>query len=78
MVNTYIPMVIRRRLKGTCMQLSRIFGVLMIRMGMKSGKYHLKDFFKYLSLTPQQKCHYALLKLAEEAYLWWEDSHINC
>ena len=35
-------MVIRRGLKGTCMQLSRIFRILMIRMGMKSKKTNLK------------------------------------
>jgi len=41
-------MVMKKRLQGTCLQLSRIFGVLMIEMGMKSGKTNLKissDFF---------------------------------
>jgi len=31
-----------KEVEGTCMQLSRIFGVLMIRMGMKSEKINLK------------------------------------
>ena len=44
----------------------RYFRVLMIKKGMKSEN-HIKNFFRYL--TPEQKCHYALLKLAEEAYL---------
>ena len=34
----------------------------------------LEYFFKYFSLTPAQKCHYAQMKLAGEAYWWWEDS----
>ena len=29
-------------------------------------------------MTPKQKCHYVQMKLAGEAYWWWEDSHINC
>jgi len=41
-------------------------------------KNQLEDFFKYFSLTPEQKCHYAQLKLAGEAYWWWEDNHIDC
>jgi len=41
-VNVYILMVMKRKLKGTCMQLSRIFGLLMTMMGMKSEKIILK------------------------------------
>ena len=41
-------------------------------------KNHIKDFFGYFSLTPAQKCHYAQMKLAGEAYQWWKDSHIDC
>jgi len=73
--NTYILMVMSR-LKGICMQLSRIFEILMIRMG--KWENHLKDFFRYFSLTLEQKCHYTLLTLARDVYLWWKDSHIDC
>ena len=52
-------MVMKRRLKGTRMRLSYIFGILMIRMGMKSEK---------TTLTPAQKCHYTQMNLAGEAY----------
>ena len=71
-------MGMKRRLKGTCMQHSRIFGVFMIRMSMKSEKNHLENFFRYFSLTPAQKCHYAQMKLAGEAYWWWKDDYIEC
>jgi len=43
------------------------FRVLMIRMSMKSEN-HLEGFFRYFFLTPTQKCHYAQIKLAGEAY----------
>jgi len=48
----YILMVMRKRLKGTCMQLSRIFRVLMIRMGMRSGEIILR-ISSSISLTPE-------------------------
>ena len=36
-------------------QLSRIFGVLMIMMGMQSEKTNLKIFFRYFYLTLEKK-----------------------
>ena len=38
----------------------------------------LEDFFSFFSLIHEQKCRYAQMKLIEEAYWWWEDSHIDC
>ena len=29
---------------------------------------YLEEFFSYSSLRPEQKCHYAQMKLAEETY----------
>jgi len=29
---------------------------------------HLEDFISYFSLTPEQKCYYIQMKLAEEVY----------
>jgi len=43
------------------------FGVLMIMMGVKSEKSS-RGFFSYFSLTPKQKCHNALMKLAGVIY----------
>jgi len=43
MANTY-KLMRRGRLKGAWMQLSYIFGILMIRIGMKSEKTNLKIF----------------------------------
>ena len=45
--------------------------------GYEEWENHLEDFFRYFSLTSAQKCHYAQLKLAGEAYWWCEDSHID-
>jgi len=68
----------KKEVKRKCMQLSRIFGVLIIIMDMRSLKIILKIFFSCFYLTLEQKRHYAQLKLAEKAYWWWEDSHIDC
>jgi len=46
--------------------------------GYEEWKDHLEDFFSYFSLTPEQKCRYAQMKLAGEAYWWWKDNHIDC
>jgi len=59
------------------MQFSRIFGILMIRMSMKSEKNQLENFFRYSSSTPTQKCHYIQMKLAGEAYWWLKYNHID-
>ena len=44
MVDTYILMVMKRKLNEICMRLSHIFGVLMIIMGMKNEKIILKNY----------------------------------
>jgi len=46
--------------------------------GYEKWENQLEDFFRYFFLTPEQKYHYAQMKLAGEAYWWWEDNHINC
>jgi len=38
--------------------------------GYEKWQNHLEYFIRYFSLTPEQKCHYTLLKLAGKAYLW--------
>jgi len=75
--NTFILMGMKRRLKGTYMQLSRILGFY-DKDGYEKWENYLEDFFRYFSLTPAQKCHYAQIKLAREVYMWWEDSHVDC
>ena len=46
--------------------------------GYEKWENHLENFFRYFSLTPAQKCHYAQMKLVGEVYWWWEDNHIDC
>jgi len=60
-----------------CMRLSRIFGVLIIILGMRSGKMMLKNFFSYFVVTSEQNYHYAQMKLVGQAYWWWKDSRID-
>jgi len=53
-----------RKLNGICMHLFYIFGVLMIVMDMNIGK------IKLFSLTTEEKCYYAQLKLDEKTDYW--------
>jgi len=46
--------------------------------GYEKWENYFENFFRYFSLTPAQKCHYAEMKLVGEVYWWWEDSHIDC
>jgi len=48
-----------------CMRLSRIFGVLIIILGMRSGKMMLKNFFSYFVVTSEQNYHYVQMKLLD-------------
>jgi len=45
--------------------------------GYEKWETHLENFFRYFSLTPKQKCHNAQMKLGEEVYWWWKNSHID-
>jgi len=76
MVNIYILRVMKRKLNGICMRSSHVFEVLMIIMGMRSGKTILK-LFSYIVLTSKQKCHYAQMELVEKAFCWRKCSHID-
>jgi len=76
MVDIYILMGLKRKLNRICIQLSRIFGVLMIVMTMRSGKIILKTI-QLFSLTSEQKYHYTQMKLVGQTYWWWKDIHID-
>ena len=73
--NIFILMGMKRRLKGTCIQLSRIFKVFMIRMGMKSEKIILRIFHVFLldtcaevSLRPNEATWRSLLVVGRQSY----------
>ena len=45
--------------------------------GCEKWENQLEHLFRYLSLTPAQKYHYAQMMLAGEVYWWWEDNHFD-
>jgi len=64
-----------KKWKGICIRLSFFSRGYYDHHEYEKWEDNLEDFFRFFSLTLEQKCRYARIKLDEEAYYWWKDNH---